>query len=226
MFSYISLALCVSVTPSSSLALTFLSSSLELSARNKPGRAILFLFPFCWHSFSRNLSVVVFVDKGNSNIALHVFRHYVLRQFAKDHPRGTHSRYVIGCCLIPLGICGLKNNSRRITYVIVCVWGMPSLSPLSSLDLPTWKNSKNENRENVSRARDSLSAIIAYSDRYPPYIDLQALFVSSSKLIHVMRYDCKTKKKIRENALHRKGWKSGHPHNITINNKLNFHYLP
>ena len=49
------------------------------------------------------------------------------------HPRGTHSRYVIGCCLIPLGICGLKNNSRRITYGIGCVWGMPSLSPLSSL---------------------------------------------------------------------------------------------
>ena len=49
------------------------------------------------------------------------------------HPRGTHSRYVIGCCVIPLGICGLKNNSRRITYGIGCVWGMPSLSPLSSL---------------------------------------------------------------------------------------------
>ena len=50
------------------------------------------------------------------------------------HPRGTHSRYVSGCCLIPLGICGLKNNSRRITHGIGCVWGMPSLSPLSSLD--------------------------------------------------------------------------------------------
>ena len=37
------------------------------------------------------------------------------------HPRGTHSRYVIGCCLIPLGICGFKNNLRRITYGIVCV---------------------------------------------------------------------------------------------------------
>ena len=49
------------------------------------------------------------------------------------HPRGTHSRYVIGCCLIPLEICGVKNNSRRITYGIGCVWGMPSLSPLSSL---------------------------------------------------------------------------------------------
>ena len=49
------------------------------------------------------------------------------------HLRGTHSRYVIGCCLIPLGICGLKNNSRRITYGIGCVRGMPFLSPLSSL---------------------------------------------------------------------------------------------
>ena len=52
------------------------------------------------------------------------------------HPLGTHSRYVIGIgyCLIPLGIYGLKNNSRRITYGIGCVWGMPSLSPLSSLE--------------------------------------------------------------------------------------------
>ena len=49
------------------------------------------------------------------------------------HPRGTHSRYVIGCCLIPLGIFVLNNNLRRITYGIGCVWGMPSLSPLSSL---------------------------------------------------------------------------------------------
>ena len=52
-----------------------------------------------------------------------------------SHPPGTHSRYVIGCCLIPLGIYGLKNNSRRITYGIGCVWRMPSLSPLSSLGL-------------------------------------------------------------------------------------------
>ena len=35
--------------------------------------------------------------------------------------------------VIPLGICGLKNNSRRITYGIGCVLGMPSLSPLSFL---------------------------------------------------------------------------------------------
>ena len=31
-----------------------------------------------------------------------------------------------------------KNNSRRITYGIGCVWGMPSLSPLSSLDSGYW----------------------------------------------------------------------------------------
>ena len=65
----------------------------------------------------------------------------ILREYSREghvalsvgHPRGTHSRYVIGCCLIPLGICGLKNNSRRITYGIGCVLRMPSLSPLSSL---------------------------------------------------------------------------------------------
>ena len=50
------------------------------------------------------------------------------------HPLGRHSRNVIGCCLIPLGICGLKNNSKQITHGIGCVWGMPSLSPLSSPD--------------------------------------------------------------------------------------------
>ena len=49
------------------------------------------------------------------------------------HPRGTHLRYVIGCCLIPLGIYGLKNISRRITDRTGCVWGMPSLPLLSSL---------------------------------------------------------------------------------------------
>ena len=52
--------------------------------------------------------------------------------------RGSRARntfaLVIGCCLIPLGICGLKNNSRRITYGIGFVWGKPSLSALSSLD--------------------------------------------------------------------------------------------
>ena len=49
------------------------------------------------------------------------------------HPRGTHSRYVIGCCPIPHGICGLENNSRRITHGIECVRRIPSPSPLSSL---------------------------------------------------------------------------------------------
>ena len=33
---------------------------------------------------SRNLSLVVFVDKTNSNIALRVFRHFFLPQFVKD----------------------------------------------------------------------------------------------------------------------------------------------
>ena len=45
---------------------------------------------------------------------------------------------MIICCLIPLGICGAKNNSRRITYGIGCVRGMPSLSPLSSLECNVW----------------------------------------------------------------------------------------
>ena len=29
-------------------------------------------------------------------------------------------------------------NSRQITYGIGCIWGMPSLSPLSSLDSGLW----------------------------------------------------------------------------------------
>ena len=33
------------------------------------------------------------------------------------HPRGTHSRYMIGCCVIPLEICGVKNNSRPANYL-------------------------------------------------------------------------------------------------------------
>ena len=65
------------------------------------------------------------------------------------HPRGTHSRYVIGCCLIPLGICGLKNNSRRITYGIGCVWGIPSLSPLSSLAILQWHTEDSEETPDV-----------------------------------------------------------------------------
>ena len=34
------------------------------------------------------------------------------------HPRGTHSRYVIGCCLIPLGICGLKNQEQEVQRLL------------------------------------------------------------------------------------------------------------
>ena len=83
---------------------------------------------------------LVFVEKTNSNTALRIFRHFFSASIREGrvalsvgYPRGTHSRYVIGCCPIPLGICGLKNNSRRITYGIGCVRRMPSLSPLSSL---------------------------------------------------------------------------------------------
>ena len=83
-----------------------------------------------------------FVDKTNSNIALRVFRHFFSASIREGHlalsvgqPRETHSRYVIGICLIPLGIYCPKNSSRGITYVIGCIWGMPSLSPLSSLVL-------------------------------------------------------------------------------------------
>ena len=35
-------------------------------------------------SFSRNLSLAVFVDETNSNIALRVFRRFFLPQFVKD----------------------------------------------------------------------------------------------------------------------------------------------
>ena len=49
-----------------------------LLALYKWGRAISF------SSFGRNLSVVVFVDKTNSTIALRLFRLLFLRQFVKD----------------------------------------------------------------------------------------------------------------------------------------------
>ena len=97
------------------------------------------------HSFSRNLYVVVFVDKTKlekqyCSPRLPPFFCASIREGrvaqSVGHPRGTHLRYVIGCCLIPLRICGLKNNSRRITYGIGCVRRMPSLSPLSSLEIP------------------------------------------------------------------------------------------
>ena len=59
-----------------------------------------------------NLFLVVFVDKTNSNIALRVFRHFFSASIPKGrvalsvgHPRGTQSRYEIGCCVIPLGVC-------------------------------------------------------------------------------------------------------------------------
>ena len=83
---------------------------------------------------------LVFVDKTNSNIALRVFRHFFLPQFVKDAWLWAwviHAEHICAMWLAvvqsPLGICGLKNNWRRITYGIGCVRRMPSPSPLSSL---------------------------------------------------------------------------------------------
>ena len=84
-----------------------------------------------------------------------------------------------------------------------------------------------------SCARDSHIAILAYSDRNPPYIDLLHLCFSS-KLFHVLRYKWKTEEKVRERYTCSTGQvekkKQGTQavatsHNITINNKLNLHYL-
>ena len=83
-FGYSFLLACTDFVIFFARTLSFARINVVTMLRNKPGRAILFLFPFRWHSFSRNLSVVVFVDKTNSNIALRVFRHFVLRQFVKD----------------------------------------------------------------------------------------------------------------------------------------------
>ena len=78
------------------------------------------------------------------------------------HPRGTHSRYVIGCCLIPLGICGFENNSRRITYGIGRVWGMPSLSPLSSLVLTHFSR--------IERTKTTLTCSQRPNTRYDSFL--------------------------------------------------------
>ena len=117
-----------------------------LLALYKRGSAILFWFRFRWHRFSRNLSLVVFVDKTNSNIALRVFHHFFCFNSWRTRwsDRGSSTRNTFAPCnwLLsnsPWDMC-LKNNSRRITYGIECVWGMPSLSPLSSLGImyKTW----------------------------------------------------------------------------------------
>ena len=85
------------------------------------------------------------------------------------HPRGTHSRYVIGCCLIHLGICGLKNNSRPITYGIGCVWGMSSLSPLSSLGT----------NKRLPRRRSFLQSVLQ-----------KGCFVTSSRFVSTIYCSC------------------------------------
>ena len=74
------------------------------------------------------------------------------------HPRGTHSRYVIGCCLIPLGICGLKNNSRRITCGMG-VYGGCLLCPLYPLLVSTHLCSSVSSHHNLRLHKNfSLSA--------------------------------------------------------------------
>ena len=100
------------------------------------------------------------------------------------HPRGTHSHFVIGCCLIPLRICGLKNNSRRITYEIRCVWGMPSLSPLSSLDPNVINKVKNvtfvrksgkllsDNWKGISMFSGKLKKCVSIIDLGPIYMEV------------------------------------------------------
>ena len=40
------------------------------------------------------------------------------------HPRGTHSRNVIGCCLIPLGSCGLKAGLKITRDELPMEWGV------------------------------------------------------------------------------------------------------
>ena len=82
-------------------------------------------------SFSSTKRIEISLS-GSSAISFSVIS-WRTRGSKRGSTRETHSRYVISCCLIPVGICGLKNNSRRITYWIGCVWGIPSLSPVSSL---------------------------------------------------------------------------------------------
>ena len=61
-----------------------------------------------------------------------------MRSVSVGYPRGTHSGHIIGCYPISLGSvqCGRrsKNNSRHITDGKGHVLGMPSVSPLFSLD--------------------------------------------------------------------------------------------
>ena len=84
-----------------------------------------FLFPgerlLIWHQYSEMLSVSLRFHCLSPDMFCTAFSH------AKP-PRNIHAAREVA--FDP----DSKNNSRRITYGIGCVWGMPSLSPLSSLD--------------------------------------------------------------------------------------------
>ena len=73
-----------------------------------------------------------------------------------------------------------------------------------------------------SRARDSHIAILAYSDRYPPYIDLLHLFVSPQNYFMLCVTNGRLKRrsqKVIRAPQDRQPKAVATPHNITISNK-------
>ena len=83
-----------------------------------------------------------------------------------------------------------------------------------------------------SGARDSHIAILAYPDKNPPYIDLLHPFVSPQNYFML----CVTNERLKrrsenvlrapQDRLKKQGTQAvATSHNITINNKLNLHYL-
>ena len=83
-FGYSFLLACTDFFIFFTRTLSFARINIVTMFRNKPGKGDSFLISVSLSQLSRNLSVVVFVDKTNSNIALRVCRHFVLRQFVKD----------------------------------------------------------------------------------------------------------------------------------------------
>ena len=93
------------------------SDFLKKSQLDLPSAWIFFLYLllcmnfFSWH-YPLHEFFFFFVDKTNRNISLSESSAIFSASFLEErvalsvgHPRGTHSRYVIDCCLIPLGIC-------------------------------------------------------------------------------------------------------------------------
>ena len=95
-FGYSFLLACTDFFIFSARTLSFARINVVTMLRNKPERAILFLIPFRWHSFSRNLSVVVFVDKTNSKISLRVF--CVNSWRTRGSERGSSTRNTFALC--------------------------------------------------------------------------------------------------------------------------------